>query len=311
MSVICILDSDIEIDAVVAKINKFLLINTDLLKHLQTIDRSYDLKDGFNRLNQLQLSEIETTNVKALVQSNVIKYIRSLVETIGTEDKISFEIQENGGGEYTRKFLLSGIDVNLDFYDLPQESHQTVSKYVVLLLKFGESILGSFIELDKEEFEEKYGMDWENFDVDKLNFNIKKVTDTFSSMAKNAGDGIDTSPLEHTVSTVLTGLLDIPEDRNLTLSDLKALDLNRDTLVSRIEKINKDFDSSGMTNDVLMNTVKQLSAGMIKSNKGNKKMNKFFKKISKMNDLSEINQSELSEIMSSNPLLSQLMNEKK
>lgn len=300
-----------------------------IMKFTVAIESAYPefsemLNDNREKIKSWELSMKKTDAPKSLLMSEMVQFIDHVKKEIESQ-KIKFDKRKDEEyidqlfcvdttNEYEPMYLLRPIAVDfIGLWTNPRtsiESKLQIVSYLYLVQEFGNSIMESFLIMDKDEFKDKYGFDLANFDLDNMNFSINSISDSFAKMLKADDESMDTNPLTETVNTVLTTFLGVDDaSQNISLSTLQDLHTKAREggkskgVYDKLDEISAKLDEKGISDTDLVNSVKNLSNVFTKnSNIKNPKIKELFKKLAE-GDISDPDTlAECQKMMHSNPL---------
>jgi hypothetical protein len=319
-----LLNDDIDFDQLKSKVSQMYTIIVKFIRLLESICPEYNemLTDSLDKFKSWESNVKKTDAPKTLLMSEFVQYISHIKKEIESQ-QINFDLRKDieyintlfnvdTSSEYEPLYLLRPIAI--DFISLwvnpvvTNESKLQIVSYLYLINEFGRSIMDSFLIIDKEEFQDKYGFDMANFDLDNMNFSINSISDSFAKMLKKDDETMNTTPLTETVNTVLTTFLGIDDaSKNINLSTLqelhsKAQDQSKG-LYDKLDEISAKLDEKGISDTDLINSVKNLSAAFTKnSNVKNPKIKELFEKLSSGDISDPTTLAECQQMMQNNPL---------
>jgi hypothetical protein len=324
---VIILESDYTLDSLKKKIRQMQDIIFKFSFAIEGVYPRYTeiLNDFRTRLCAWENSMNEADSPKCLLMCELVRYIdqvKNEIERSGVdfskrteEDYVGTLFSVDPNTEYEPIYFLRPVAI--DFISIWNNSETTlvtkkqIVNYLYLIHEFSKSIINSFSIMSKEDFEEKFGFDYANFDLDNMNFNVKSISDSFAKMIKSDNSDVDTNPLTETVNTVLTEFLGIENaDQNINLKTLQELhnNSNSGSLYEKLDKISAALDSKGIGDEELVNSVKSLSAAFNKnSGVKNPKMKALFEKLANGIDLENPDTLiECQQLMHDNPIFQQM-----
>lgn len=326
---VIILDGDIKLDDLKRKIKQMEDILVKFTHALTSVFPHYfsTLDDLRNRMVTWENSMYQAETPKSLYVCELVRHIDQIKSEI-EKSQIDFGNRDNDEyiknvfcvdpeKEYEPMYLLRPAAV--DFIGLWNNTDTTLStkkhivNYLYLIDEFARSIMNSFSVMDKDDFEEKFGFDYANFDIDNMNFNVKTISESFAKMVKTEDEQVDTNPLTETVNTVLTEFLGVDNpEQNINLKTLQEIHSKQsgDTggLYSKLDRISAQLDKKGISDQDLLNSVKNLSTAFTKNSKvKNPKMKALFEKLSNGIDLDNPDTLlECQQMMQENPIFQQM-----
>lgn len=324
---VILLNDNIDFEQLKAKISQMCNVIMKFISALESIagqELVEMLNDNREKLQSWESTMKKTDAPKGLLMTEIVQFIDHVRKEIVAQ-KIKFDKRKDEeyvdqlfnvdeANEYEPMYLLRPIAV--DFIGLwinPRttiESKIQIVSFLYLIQEFGNSIMDSFLIMDKDEFKEKYGFDLANFDLDNMNFSINSISDSFSKMLKADDESMDTNPLTETVNTVLTTFLGVDDaSQNINLSTLQELHTKARAggktkgVYERLDEISAKLDEKGISDTDLVNSVKNLSNVFTKnSNIKNPKIKELFNKLAN-GDISDPDTlAECQRMMHSNPL---------
>lgn len=318
---IILLNENIDFEQLKAKISQMCSV---IIKFTNTIESVFPefgemLNDDREKLKHWVLSMKNTEAPKSLLMSEIVQFINHVKKEIESQ-KIKFDKRKDEeyiselfnidtSNEYEPMYLLRPIAI--DFIGLwPRSSIEfkmQVVSYLYLIQEFGNSIMDSFLIMDKDEFKDKYGFDLSNFDIDNMNFSINSISDSFAKMLKADDENMDTNPLTETVNTVLTtflGIDDAGQNINLgTLQELHSKASGGKSAHDKLDEISAKLDEKGITDADLINSVKNLSNVFAKNSSiKNPKIKEVFQKLAEGDMSDPETLAECQRMMHTNPL---------
>jgi hypothetical protein len=326
---IIILEGDTELDVLKQKIRKMEDILVKFTHALTGIFPQYftTLDDLRNRMVTWENSMNQAETPKSLYMCELVRHIDQIRAGIeksqvdfGNRDSETY-IQNvfcvDVEKEYEPLYLLRPAAVDfIGIWNNPETTLSTkknIINYLYLINEFARSIMNSFSVMDKDEFEEKFGFDYANFDIDNMNFNVKSISESFAKMVKTEDEQVDTNPLTETVNTVLSEFLGVENpDQNINLKTLQEIHSKQSGdaggLYNKLDRISEQLDKKGISDQDLLNSVKNLSMAFTKNSKvKNPQMKALFEKLSNGIDLENPDTLiECQKMMHENPFFQQM-----
>lgn len=325
---VIILEGDIQLDDLKRKIKQLEDIIVKFTFALGSVYPQYflTLEDYRNRMVTWENSMVQTETPKSLYSCDLVRHICQIKNEIH-KSGIVFDNRDNeeyvknvccvdSDKEYEPLYFLRPAAVDfIGIWNNPETTIGTkrnIINYLHLINEFSKSIINSFSVMNKEDFEEKFGFDYANFDIDNMSFNVKSISESFANMVKKEDEHIDTNPLTETVNTVLTeflGVQDAEQNINLkTLQEIHSSSQSNSGLYDKLDKISAKLDEKGISDADLLNSVKNLSTAFTKNAKvKNPKMKELFEKLSNGINLDDPQTLvECQQMMHDNPLFKQM-----
>jgi len=321
---VIILASDIEFDDLKKKIVRMHIIISKFINALEMVYTDYAqmLQESRQMLSSWKNTMQKADAPKSLLMTKLVQFINHVTNEINSvgidfdqrDDKkyinTLFAIDTNQ--EYEPVYLLRPIAI--DFVSLWANPATTMKRkkqildYLYLISKFGKSVMNTFVIMDKDEFQEKFGLDLANFDIDNMSFNVKSISDSFAKMLNDDDETVDTTPLTETVNTVLTEFLGVTDPtQDINLQTLTSLHSQSTGLTDRLDRISNILDTKGINDQDLKNSVTNLSKIFAKkSGIKDTATKELFEKLANGENLDDPSTfEECQKLMSNNPLFKQ------